>query len=262
MKISVATYEFAQPIRQVLKTAMEMRAEGVQLELRNQVRPADYGETARRQLLNSINECNLKPASAHFALRSPVFEQERLEERLAAIRKAMEFASQLRIRTLTLRIGRLPDRESKQYQETVLPVLQDLASYGNLHGVTLCIIPAGDSPETLLSLIDQIKTGPLMIDADLGGWVLSGRNPQEQLRALSSVISHVEIRDAVRDVDGIGQEVPVGRGEIDWDEIAALLAEMEYKGWLNVRRSMGEDKVGDSSRAIRYLKNLFPMEPS
>ena len=244
-----------------LQTAMRMQADGVQIDLRSQVRPVDYGQTAQRQLLNYINECNLKLASTHFMLRSPLFEPERLEERVTAVQAAIEFASQLRVRTLTIRAGRLPATDSKPFQDVVIPVLQDLAGYGNLHGVTLCIIPAGDSAESLLSLLDSIKTGPVSIDADLGGWILAGRKPEEQLRTLNAVIGHVEVRDGVRDVDGIGQEVPVGRGEIDWDEVAALLAEMDYQGWLNVRRSSGEDKVSDAARAIKYLRNLLMLEP-
>ena len=260
VKISVATYEFGQDLRQSLHTAMNMQANGVQFDLRNQLRPSDYGETARRQLKNYLSERNLLPASACFPLRGPLFEQERLEERLAAIRGAIEFASKLRLRTLTLRIGRLPEIDSKEFQNLVFPVVQDLATHGNLHGVTICVIPSGDSSEKLSKLLDLVKTGPLAIDADLAGWVLSGRNTVAELRAFNAVIGHVEIRDGVRDVDGIGQEVPVGRGEIDWDEVAALLFEMNYQGWLNVKRTTGEDKIGDSSRAIQYLRNLMPME--
>lgn len=260
VKISVATYEFGQDLRTALQTAMRIGAQGVQFDLRNQVTAADYGQTARRQLLNAISERALVPASAHFALKSSLFENERLEERLDAVRNAMVFASQLKLRVLTIRMGRLPQVESSEYTESVLPILCDLASHANHVGVQLCIIPAGDSAESLVALLNQIKSGPVGIDGDLASWVLSGRSPQTQLRELNQLISHIEIRDAVRDVDGIGEEVPVGRGEIDWDEVAGLIGEMDYAGWLNVRRSSGNDKIGDCERAIKYLHHLIPME--
>lgn len=260
IKISVATYEFGQDIRTALHTAMEIGAQGVQFDLRNQLSSRDYGATARRQLLNYLSERSLKAASAHFSLRSSLFEKERLSERIEALRNAIEFASQLSIRTLTLRIGRLPAEDSEQYQNLVLPILLDLASHANHYGVVLAIIPAGDSHSALLSLIEKVKTGPICVDADLAAWVLSGRSPVVEIRELNAVIGHIEIRDAVRDVDGIGEETPMGRGEIDWDEIAALIGEMEYSGWLNVRRSGGIDKIGDAMRAIKYLNNLIPTE--
>lgn len=259
-QVSVATYEFEQDIRTSLQTAMQMRADGVQFELRNQLPPSQYGETARKQLLHYLRERDLKPASAHFALRRSLFELDRMEERLEAIRNAIVFASQLTLRKMTLRIGRLPKQEDPTYNDLVLPILKDLATHANHFGVVLCIIPAGDSAETLLSLLSHINTGPLAIDADLGSWVLSGRNPVRELRELNEVVAHVEIRDAVRDVDGVGEEVPVGRGEVDWDEVAGTLGEMEYQGWLNVRRSGGHDKIADSRRAIQFLRNLIPFE--
>ncbi len=260
VKISVATYEFDQDIRSALHTAMKIGAQGVQFDLRSQLRPADYGSTARRQLQNYLGERNLQPASAHFSLRSSLFENERLEQRLEAVRNAILFASQMKLRTLTMRLGRLPDLESEEAKQVIFPIMRDLVTHANHFGVTICVIPAGDSAETLLSFLNQIKTGPIAIDADLGSWVLSGRSPGKQLRELNQVIEHIDIRDAVRDVDGVGEEVPVGRGEIDWDEIAGLIEEMGYSGWLNVRRSTGNDKIGDSMRAIQYLRNLIPME--
>jgi sugar phosphate isomerase/epimerase len=59
-------------------------------------------------------------------------------------------------------------------------------------------------------------------------------------------------------VDGPGREVPVGRGETNWDEFAALLSEMDYHGWLNAERTEGNDRAGDIGRSVQYLRNLLP----
>lgn len=259
-RISVSTFEFGQDLRRALQTAMQMQAEGVQFDLRNQLRPADFGETARKQILHYLAERNLAPASGTFSLRRPLCEPEHLDARLQAIREALTFAAQMKLRTLTLRIGKLPADDAAEYQDLWLPILRELATVANHRGVMLGIIPAGDTPEALLNLIVQVKTGPVCVAADLGGWVLSGRKPHEQLRTLHEVVGHVEVRDATRDIDGIGEETPMGRGEVDWDEVAGLLGEMDYHGWLNVRRSTGNDKLGDMTRAIQYLRNLLLME--
>jgi predicted DNA-binding ArsR family transcriptional regulator len=36
----------------------------------------------------------------------------------------------------------------------------------------------------------------------------------------------------------------------------ALLGEADYHGWITVDRTVGEDKAGDVTRAIQYLKNV------
>ena len=61
----------------------------------------------------------------------------------------------------------------------------------------------------------------------------------------------------IRDVTGFGKEVAMGRGEVDWDEFAALLHEVDYRGWLTVIRNGGPDPVEESLRAVRFAKNVL-----
>lgn len=257
LKISVATADFQLELRKSIHLAMTLGAQGVQFDLRTELDARTFGETARRQLLHSLAERNLEPASAVFPLRSPLADPDRLDERTHAIRQALTFAGQLKIRRLCLRIGRLPGTEEIEATATLRDILGELAGHGDREGVTLCLKPAGDSPESLRSFLESIRTAWIGVDADLGGWILNRQSPTEQLRELNDRVRHVEVRDAVRNLDGLGREVPVGRGEVDWDETAALLGEMDYRGWLNVTRSEGNDRAGDMGRAIQYMQNLF-----
>ena len=260
LKISVATASFRQQLRQSLNTAGRAGARGVQFDLRNEVKPIDYGETARRQLLHVLRERDLIAAAAHFPLRGPLTDPERLDERIEALHEAIRFAAQLKIRVLTFRPGTIPEPDDPLYADRFLPILSDLAATANHQGVLPCLILTANPSDRVQSLIADVKTGPVGVDADLGGWVMHSEPPAEQLRELHAVVGHVQIRDAIRSTDGSGKEVPVGRGEVDWDEIAALLEEMDYSGWLTVLRTAGEDPIGDISRAIQYLKNLMPYE--
>ncbi|WP_437223912.1 sugar phosphate isomerase/epimerase family protein [Planctomicrobium sp. SH661] len=257
-KISVAMRAFSSDLRRALQTVMQIGAQGVQFDLRNDVTPAQYGDTARRQLLHYLNERGLQIASGHFPLRSPLAATERMGERIKALNDAIEFASKLKIRTLTLRAGRIPSEEDQESVKTLQGVLSELAGHGNRVGVTLSLIPCGDTAAEMRQLVDSVKTGPVTVDADLGAWVLNRQPIVAQLRELHDLIGHFEIRDAIRDYDGRGKEVPVGRGEVDWDEVAALIEEMGYNGWLNVDRQEGSDQAGDIERAVKYLKNLLP----
>lgn len=258
IRISVPTLPLNENLKRAVHSAMRIGADGVQFDLRHEIRARDFGETARRELLHSLSEHDLTAASAHFPLRGALLEPDRMDERIAAIHDCLELAAKLRIRLLTLRIGRLPTEESATTSDVLLPVLNDLAARGNHLGVLPCLIPCGDSAVALRVLIDSVSGGPLGIDADLAGWVLNRQSPVKQLRELHDLVRHIQIRDAVADLDGPGKEVPVGRGEIDWDEIAGLLGEMDYTGWLHVTRTAGSDIPGDISRGVQYLRNLIP----
>ena len=214
----------------------------------------EVSETGCRQLLLYLDELNLKMACLSFASRTSLCDPDRLESRLDAIRSAMKLAYQMKSGLLTVRIGRIPhDPDSPEYQ-TLCEILNDLTKFGNHIGTTLLITPSGDSAEELLQIISSVTQGPIGINYDPAVFVLSGQNPLEALRTLHSSFMHVQVRDAVRDFDGNGSEVPVGRGEVKWDELLALIDEAGYRGWLTVDRTQGDDRTGDIARAIQFLR--------
>ncbi|SFH87859.1 sugar phosphate isomerase/epimerase family protein [Planctomicrobium piriforme] len=256
IKISVATASFQMDLRMAIQRAMQMGAHGVQFDLRNELFPGAYGESARRQVLHYLAERNLEVASGHFPLRGTLMDPDRLDQRLAAVADAIEFAASLKIRRMTLRPGPLPEADSPE-REDLLQALSELAGVGNRQGVTLCLMPSGDSGEALLRLLEDVKTGPVAVDADLADWVLNNQSYVQEMRTLFRFIGHIEARDAARGLGGKGREVPIGRGEIEWDEVAALLGEMDYTGWINVQRTEGNDRLGDIARGVQYLWNLF-----
>ncbi len=255
-RIAVATARFSPNLRDVVRMAAQTGSAGVQFDARQQLKPADLSETGRRQLLHALGERELAIASLCFPLRRTLHDEEHLDTRIAALKQAMQFAWDLKARVLTCRIGRIPETSEGDEWSRLRDVLSDLAGHGNRVGVTLSITPAGDAPETLLSLIDTVRTGPLGIDFDPAERVMSRHDPVSSLREWHAVVTHVTVRDAIRDADGGGREQPVGRGECDWAELLAVVDEMKYTGWLTIDRTAGDDPFGDACRAVQYLTNV------
>lgn len=256
VRISVATVGFKQPLKQALQTAVDMGAHAVQLDAWNELRPASLTESGRREFLHLLDELGLKVASLYLPTRRTLSEMEDLEGRLATIKSAMQFAYQLRSNVLALRIGRIPtDPLSREY-ELLRQVLGDLAAYSNHVGTTLAILPTHDSPETLHQLTTSVTEGMLGIDFDPAGFIIGGHKPPAALRLLHASVVHMQARDAVRDIDGGGAEVTLGRGEVNWDEFVAGVEEIEYRGWVTVTRTQGDDRLDDIERAVSYLRQI------
>ena len=256
LRMAVPTRAFQEPLKRAVQRAAEMGAQGVQFDLRNEVRPGELSETGRRQLLHTLDEMNLTVASAVFPTRRAFYDLEELDARLAATRQAMEFAFQLKTPVLTLRIGRIPEETAGDTYPILCEVMNDLARYGNRVGVTLALTPARDDPARLLQFLKQITQGPVGVNYDPATFVMAGHNPAEALALLQELLKHVVVRDGLRDMDGSGLEVPVGRGEVEWEEVLALLDEAEYHHWLTVDRTQGDDRPGDIHRAMQYLRNV------
>jgi len=255
--IAVAVTPFNRPLRKALQQIREWPVSGVQLQVDRDLSFDEMTETGRRQLLYELNERDLKISSLHLSVQHRLGEFEGLDARVDRIKRALQLAFQLKAPSVTFRMGRIPDDTNSPEYETLLGVLNDLAQHANYAGSIPSLIPAGDSPERLAELVNKVKSGPLGICLDPSVAVIAGQSPPAVLRALLTTVNHVLIRDAVRDIDGTVTEVPVGRGEVSWDELLSVLNEAEFAGWMTITRTQGDDKVGDMARAVRFVHNVL-----
>jgi sugar phosphate isomerase/epimerase len=256
LRIAVATHCFEQPLKASLQTAREVGAQGVVCDARRELMPADLSATGRRQLLHYLDELGLSVAALTFPTRRALFDLDRLDARLQALREAMQLASQLNCRMLTARLGRPPGPDQADARSVMMGVLNDIARYGNHMGVTVALTPAREQPDALMEILAAVTQGPMMIDFDPVAFLAAGCDPGEVYRALHTVVGHVRVRDAVRESGAGVLEVPVGRGEVEWDSLLALVDESHYRGWLTADRTEGTDRRTDVARAIEYLRRL------
>ncbi len=257
LKISVATAGFGLPLRDAVRRAASIGAQGLLLDARYEIQPHEFTESARKQFQHLLGELGLKLIGFQFPLRRPLADPTDLDLRIDSLRKAISLAALFQVRLVTFRVGPIPELDESKPAAEFCRILEDLALHGNHVGVIPAITPAGESPERLKALLDRIKTGFIGIDCDPSLNLTTKHRSTELIRTLHDRISHVRIRDALRDLDGQIREMVVGRGEVDWTELIPTLQEVEYQGWLTVSRTDGPDRIGDSARAIEYLRQLF-----
>jgi sugar phosphate isomerase/epimerase len=255
-RLAVPTATYQQPLRRAILLAAAAGADGVQFDLRAEVPPAEFGETARQQLRHYLEEQRLRIGACTLTTQGTLIDADRLDVRVAAIRRGLEFTRQLGSDVLTVRLGTIPaDAASTEYQR-LGSVLSDLAAHGNRVGATLAVGTLGNSSMALKTLVQSIDAGPIGLDFDPAGCVFGGVTPTRALRELHAFVSHVQIRDGIRTDEGAGVETAIGAGDVPWDEFLATVAESDYRGFLTVRRTGGDDRPGDVSRGMQYVRNV------
>ena len=254
LKFAVATRHLAQPIRQAIDTVGSIGATGIQFDVRNELKPSELSETGRRHLIRQLGEQRLQLASFEYPTRRSFHDAELLDARVAGLKSALKFAYSMGVTVVTGRVGRIPDDPALPAYKLLCDVLNDIARHSNRVGATFAITPTNDSVDGLRGLFERVTDGPIGLNLDPAGLIMSNCNPVDTYRAFYDRVLSVQIRDGLRDVDGQGVEVPVGRGEVVWDELLALLEEGAFRGWLVATRSSGDDKAGDMARAIRYIR--------
>jgi sugar phosphate isomerase/epimerase len=256
LPLAVATRHFSLPLRRSFENAAMIGAKGVQLDVRNELRPDELSDTGRRQLKNGLSERQLTIASFEFPTKRSFYDEESLDLRVNSLKSALDFAYQMGVTVVVGRIGRIPqDTESADYQ-LLVQVLNDIARHSNRVGATFAMTPNVDSIDSLKTLFNDVKEGPLGLNLDPGGMAMNAVSWVDFYRTLHDRVLAVQLRDGIRDIDGQGLEVAVGRGEVAWDECIALLYEGSFKGWMTATRSVGEDRAGDMARAIQFVQNV------
>ncbi|MFH5804150.1 sugar phosphate isomerase/epimerase family protein [Alienimonas sp. DA493] len=253
LRLALPTFLASAPLRTSLTRVAEAGADGVRLDLRTELRAADLSATAARELRHRLAEHNLKAGPAVFPTRGALHEEDRLEERVSGIVAALNLAADLGCGTLSFRPFRLPAADAPA-ATLLAEVLNDLARSGSHVGVIPCLTPAGDAAR-LAEVLDRVTTGPFGVNLDPAAVLLGGGEVADTIRTLHDRIETVTARDAINDGAG-GKEVPVGRGEVDWEETLALLDEAGFKGWTTCDRTTGPAPFAEASRAVGYLRSV------
>lgn len=256
LRRAVACHCLPQPIRRAIHAAVELGATGIQFNSRQELRPNDLSDSGRRQLRHDLEIEGLTISSLAFPTRRSLYDPEQIEARISGLKQTLEFAYQLHVPIVVARVGAIPsDKDSDDYK-LLVNVLSDVARHSNRVGTTLAITPTRDSAADLKELISQITEGLVGINFDPAVFAMCGRDAVTAFRELHQHVLHVTARDGVRDIDGSGQEAVLGRGDVEWPELIALLTEADYRGWLTVDRNNSEDATRDAERALAYLMNV------
>jgi sugar phosphate isomerase/epimerase len=296
LRLAVATEDFGQALRQAIRLAAQNPVQGLRLNARSEVRASEFTDTGLRQLRHFIGEHQMQVAGLYYPSRHSLADPQSLDQRLDGIRAAMGLMRRLGTKDLLLRVGRIPDptkqvvdeaedapnnedvdslrnpfsfapslgtlstrqpSEAEQFRQ-LCEILNDLAAEANRHGVVLQLILSGYDVKPLKALLAEVTSGPIAVVFDSATSVMTGRSPVAVFREWYQRIGYVRLRDARKDVDGGGIEVPMGEGTVDWTELPAVLTEAESRAWVCIERTGGDSRAEDVIRAIRILKETLP----
>ena len=257
LKIGIQTRSLRLPLRQAIRAAAELGAEGVEIDLRHELRPEELSQTGLREFRKLLADQNQRVSAAAFPTRRGFGDAADLDRRITATQQAMEFAGRLGARVLVNRVGAVPADERDPRFLRMVEALTALGMYGDRVGVRLAAQTASESGPQLLRLLAQLPEGTIGVDFHPATLIQGGFSVPEALEALGPHVIHVHACDAVRD---FGQqravEVELGRGAAEIPEILGRLEEFNYQGWVTVERSETADPRSEIANAVAYLKAI------
>ena len=181
--------------------------------------------------------------------------------RAAHIRKASDFAKACGITAVQTHCGFLPEDPNEElYKETVV-VLRELANYCSSNGQNFRYETGQETPITLVRAMQDVGADNQGVNFDLANLILYGKaNPTDAIEILAPYIQGIHAKDGLWPANPkeLGEEVPIGKGKVDFPRIIARLKEIHYQGAVTIEREIsGAQQIEDVRAAKVYLEKLI-----
>jgi L-ribulose-5-phosphate 3-epimerase len=181
--------------------------------------------------------------------------------RIAHVKKASDFAKECGIRAVQTHCGFIPENPNDPVYKETVTAIRELASYCKRNGQAFRYETGQETPITLVRTIQDVGTDNQGVNFDLANLILYGKaNPVDAIELLGTYIQGIHAKDGLWPTNpkALGEEVPIGKGKVDFPRIIARLKELNYRGAVTIEREVSGPKQIDDVRAAKtYLEGLI-----
>jgi len=278
LQIGVIVDSFRLPLREGIRKAKEIGAEGIQLyAVSGDMDPDNLSRTARADLLHTIRSMDLTVSALCGDLGGHGFRNaDEHAWKMEKSKKIMDLAVDLETSVVTTHVGVIPEDENDPSYRNIREACEELAAYGDRVGATFAIETGPETAVRLRSFLDGLANRGVRVNLDPANFVMvTGDDPIQATRTLGDYIVHTHAKDGVmlqqtdpaRIYDffaegGIGDlrleeyflETPLGEGRVDIAAWIRVLRDSGYQGFLTIEREVGENPERDVAQAVRFLR--------
>ena len=281
MKIGVIVETLRLPLAEGLRKAAEIGCEGIQLYALNpELDMRSAGAEEVRRAARMIRDCGLTVSSVTGDLPGHGYSvPAEVPERVRMMRRFIDLSLELDCRVITNHIGVVPSDPADPEWPVMVDSVGQVAAYAASRGSSLAIETGPEPAAVLKRLIEAVGSPALGINLDPANLkMVLDADPAEAVRILAGRIFHTHAKDGVHEqacdpkvvydafADGgfealvaktgkLFEEVPLGRGQVDWNAYLTALRDTGYNGFLTIEREVGADPAADIAMAVGFLKN-------
>jgi sugar phosphate isomerase/epimerase len=170
-----------------------------------------------------------------------------------------ELAQRMGLKLVTFHAGFLPHEESDPTFPKLQSRIRQVADLFAARGIGIGLETGQEQAETLLAFVTKLERKNVGVNLDPANLILYDKgDPVAAVRTLGPWLRQCHVKDAVRTkLPGTwGEEVPVGKGQVDWKAFFQVLAEVGFTGNLCIEREAGKQRVVDIRSAREYVEKV------
>ena len=277
MKIGIITDCFKSTHEEGIKKAALLGLQGVQIYATTGDFSPELSDEKKAEYKKLLKDNGLVVSALCGDMGGFGFERaEDNADRIEKTKKIVDLAVEFGTNVVTTHIGVIPEDKSNPRYKVMLDALTECGLYAKSKGVTLAIETGPEKAKTLLAFIEDTKGG-VGVNLDPANFTMvTGQDAVEAVYILKDYIVHTHLKDgrmldknqdptdvyhafALGGVDALNAcegfiELPIGEGDVDWDNYIKALKEIGYDGFLTIEREAGDDPVKDMELAANFIK--------
>jgi len=255
LKIGVFVDSFRLPIKEGIKKAKEIGADGFQIYVTGkEFNPDTLSPSARRDFKKFVADTGLLISALCGDFGRSFGTDENIDELVELNKKVILLARDLDVSIITTHIGGICDNPSSNQWQTMTASLNELGKFAENYQCYFASETGLESGKLLKKFLDGLDSNSIRVNFDPANLVMNGFDYLQAVYDLKDYIVHTHAKDALSVQHGGPREVPLGKGDVKWDKYVARLKEVGYDGFYTVEREVGEDPVKDISEAVAFLK--------
>lgn len=274
MKIGAIAESFKKPFKEAIDCIAALKLDGVQLYADTETIHAKMPAARIKEVKKIIDGAGIKVSALCGDFGCDMY-YTRDRAAIDKEKRIMEIAKELGTNIVTTHIGVVPeDFDCKQY-ESMHEVCRELAEFADTMGGHFAVETGPEKSELLKKFLDNLGSRGVAVNLDPANLVMcAGDDPVKAVYTLKDYIVHTHAKDGkqLKKVDtrtlycpqhyGLEQgdwdsiiEMPLGQGNVDWDNYLKALKDIGYNGYLTIERECGENPAADIEMAANFLRS-------
>lgn len=274
--IGVLLESFRCDWHEALKKAAELGLSGVQVyATRGEFAPEVMTKEKRRAFLDEVKSYGLTISALCGDLGKGFGNSELNPGLVEQSKRIVELAKDLETDIVTTHIGVVPEDPAHPRYGVMQAACRELAEFADSMQAHFAVETGPERAVTLKNFLDSLGSKGVSVNLDPANFVMvTGDDPVKAVYTLKDYIVHTHAKDGrklldrdpeiiyhmIEDVIQEGQafeELPLGRGSVDFGEYLKALEDIGYTGYLTIEREVGENPAADIALAADYLRSFF-----
>lgn len=260
-----------------IRMAAKIGVRGVQMYATSgEHAPENMTPSKIRELLSMMNDSGLVFSALCGDLGQGFANAEKNPGLIEKSKRILDLAKELGTDVVTTHIGVVPTDPGHPRYAVMQEACHTLAEYADSMDAHFAIETGPETAKTLKGFLDSLGSRGVAVNLDPANLVMvTGDDPVQAVYTLRDYIVHTHAKDGIRlfekdpemvygvKMDALAhlgnayEEVPLGRGGVDFPAYLAALDEIGYRGFLTIERECGDQPEVDIAAAADFLKSII-----